>query len=97
MSPHPVERAHLRIHGVVQGVFYRKSCQTEAARLGLSGWVRNRRDGTVEAVAEGPRATLDAWVAWCRGGPTMARVDRVEVVWLPHTDAEPGFALRPTA
>lgn len=96
MSASPHQRVHLRLHGLVQGVFYRKSCQAEARRLGLTGWVRNRRDRTVEAVAEGPRDALDALVAWCHAGPPAARVDRVEAAWLAATDAAVGFEVRPT-
>ena len=75
------ERAcrRLRIRGVVQGVGFRYSLQREAIRLGLSGWVRNRRDGTVEAVVAGPASAVDALVAWSRHGPPSARVDGVDV------------------
>lgn len=75
------ERAgrRLRIHGVVQGVGFRYALEREARRLGLSGWVRNRRDGTVEAVIEGPVAAVEAMAAWAHRGPPSARVARVEV------------------
>lgn len=69
----------LRIHGVVQGVGFRYSLQHEALRLGLAGWVRNRRDGTVEAVVAGPAAAVEQLLAWSRQGPPSARVARVEV------------------
>jgi acylphosphatase len=72
---------HLRIHGQVQGVFFRASTEAEARRLGLTGWVRNRPDGSVEVIAEGPKAKLEDLVAWCRRGPPRAQVDRVEVEW----------------
>lgn len=68
---------HLRIHGRVQGVGYRWSLCSEAQRLGLSGWVRNRRDGTVEALVRGPAEAVDALLVWAQRGPSMARVDRV--------------------
>jgi acylphosphatase len=72
-------RTHLQITGVVQGVFYRETARREASRLGLSGWVRNCSDGSVEAVAEGAPEALEAFVAWCHRGPAQARVERVHV------------------
>ena len=90
-------RAHLRVYGRVQGVYFRASTQEQARALALRGWVRNRRDGTVEAVVEGPVAAVEALCAWAEQGPTHARVDRVERV-----DSEPvglgdDFVVRPTA
>ncbi|HEX4944518.1 MAG TPA: acylphosphatase [Usitatibacteraceae bacterium] len=69
----------LRIHGLVQGVGFRYSMQREALRLGLNGWVRNRRDGSVEAVVSGAASAVEAIVAWSRRGPPSAQVERVEV------------------
>ena len=69
---------HLLIHGLVQGVGYRNALQAQAARLGLAGWVRNRLDGTVEALVAGPPQAVDALVAWSRRGPWAARVERVD-------------------
>ena len=69
----------LRIHGLVQGVGFRYAMHREATRLGLAGWVRNRRDGTVEAVVAGPAAAVEAVVAWARRGPPSARVESVSV------------------
>lgn len=74
-------RVRARIEGRVQGVFYRASAETEANRLGVKGWVRNRPDGSVELAAEGEREKLDALIAWCRRGPRGAEVERVEVDW----------------
>jgi acylphosphatase len=70
---------HLRIHGRVQGVWYRESMRQEAQRLGLAGWVRNRPDGSVEAVVQGPDEAVDALIAWARIGPPQARVARIEL------------------
>ncbi|MEZ5282054.1 MAG: acylphosphatase [Acidimicrobiales bacterium] len=67
------------VTGRVQGVWYRDSCMRQATRLGVSGWVRNRLDGTVEGQFEGPDAAVEALVAWCRRGPTHADVTAVEV------------------
>jgi len=68
----------LVVHGIVQGVGYRESMRYEAARHGVTGWVRNRRDGTVEALIAGEQAALEAMIEWARRGPPAARVDRVE-------------------
>lgn len=68
---------NLRMHGRVQGVGYRWALCAEAQRLGLRGWVRNRRDGTVEALVAGPLEAVEALVVWAERGPSMARVDRV--------------------
>ena len=81
----------VKVHGRVQGVFYRDSCRGEALRLGITGWVRNEPDGSVAGEFEGDR--VDDLVAWCRTGPPGARVARVDV-----TEVEPsgltGFEVR---
>ena len=69
---------HLRIHGRVQGVGYRDALRREALRCGLGGWVRNRCDGTVEAVLQGEARAVDEVIGWARRGPPAARVERVE-------------------
>ena len=78
-------------------MYYRASAQEEALRLGLVGWVRNRADGTVEAVAEGEEAVVESFLAWCRRGPERARVDDVEVERLEPLGTEEEFTVRPTA
>ncbi|OGA21516.1 MAG: hypothetical protein A3H34_06575 [Betaproteobacteria bacterium RIFCSPLOWO2_02_FULL_67_19] len=70
---------HLSISGRVQGVGYRDALCTEALRLGVRGWVRNRRDGTVEAVAQGSADAVDALIAWARQGPPAARVAQIDM------------------
>ena len=70
-------RARLIIEGRVQGVWFRDSTRREAVSLGVSGWVKNRPDGTVEVLAEGPEDTVKKLVAWCHHGPSAARVSRV--------------------
>jgi acylphosphatase len=72
-------RKRLHIIGRVQGVAFRASTVAAARGLGLSGWVANRADGSVEAVAEGDDVAVTALVRWCHHGPPAARVDRVEV------------------
>ena len=74
-----VVRRRVVVHGRVHGVGFRVGCARRANDAGLAGWVRNRLDGTVEAVFEGSPHAVDAMVAWCRRGPTMARVTDVEV------------------
>lgn len=88
------------ITGRVQGVGYRDAMAGEARRLGLSGWVRNRSDGSVEAVAAGEGAELDALGRWAGRGPPAARVLAVDMrpaTTAEATDLEPGFSQRPTA
>lgn len=74
-----MKRLRLLISGRVQGVGYRMSCASEGVKLGLLGWVRNLADGRVEALAAGPDADLERFVAWCRRGPMFAKVDDVQV------------------
>jgi len=69
---------HLRIAGRVQGVGYRDALRSEAQARRVAGWVRNRRDGSVEAVLQGGPADVDAVLAWARRGPPAARVERVD-------------------
>jgi acylphosphatase len=66
------------VHGHVQGVFFRESTSQRAVREGVAGWVRNRREGTVEAVFEGAPGAVDRLVEFCREGPRGARVERLE-------------------
>jgi len=73
-----VIRTHVVVHGHVQGVFFRESVRRRARAESVSGWVRNNRDGTVEAVFEGEQAAVERLVAFAREGPSGARVDRVE-------------------
>ncbi|HLL27896.1 MAG TPA: acylphosphatase [Xanthobacteraceae bacterium] len=69
----------LMIHGRVHGVGFRAFVEHEATERGLEGWVRNRRDGSVEAVVAGDDAGIDGMIAACKRGPAVARVDRIDV------------------
>jgi acylphosphatase len=89
-----VKRVRATVRGQVQGVSYRATARREAARLGLSGWVRNQPDGAVLLEAQGPAARVDALVAWCRQGPALAEVTGVEVEALPPVEGEHDFAVR---
>ena len=95
-SDNPAEkaRAHLRVRGRVQGVYYRASMVREAQNLGLTGWVRNCDDGSVEAVAEGARQDVESLIAWSQQGPAGARVDKVEVHWEAPEHGFSGFVVR---
>jgi acylphosphatase len=78
---------HLHIQGRVQGVWFRESMRSEAERIGVTGWVRNAPDGSVEAVVQGPDTAVDALIAWARIGPPQARVERMIV-----TDAQGDYS-----
>lgn len=85
----------LLVRGRVQGVGYRFATLAEAERLALTGWVRNRADGSVEVLAQGPGGAVDALLAWARRGPPAAKVQSVEV-----SEGEgmfTSFEVRPTA
>ena len=86
-------RKRVVVHGSVQGVFFRDTMRRLAQQHSVSGWVRNNRDGTVEAVFEGDETSLERLLAFAREGPRGAQVERVEVF-----DEEPeglrGFAIR---
>ena len=86
-------RVRVFVEGWVQGVSFRYSTYQEAARLGVSGWVRNLPDGRVEAVYEGPRDAVEEMVAWTRRGPKWAHVQGFAI----HDEepkGEPGFSIR---
>lgn len=81
----PMARAHIYVHGKVQGVFFRSSAKGRARALGVKGWVKNCLDGGVEAVFEGKKDAVDKMVNWCRKGPTGAFVNRIDVRWEEYT------------
>lgn len=88
-----VVRRRVRITGQVQGVFFRASCQEQARRLGVAGWVRNAADGSVDAAFEGDEPAVETLIDWCRIGPIHAEVADVEVT--PEAPVgERSFAVR---
>jgi acylphosphatase len=89
-----VVRRRVVVRGEVQGVFFRDSTQKEAESRGVSGWVRNRDDGSVEAVFEGPVDAVEAMVEWCRSGPSRADVEDMHVSVEEDSDGLEGFRVR---
>jgi len=88
-----MRRRRVVVHGFVQGVFFRDTVRRRAVEAGVGGWVRNKPDGTVEAVFEGDPAAVERLVAFCREGPRGARVDRVETAD-ETAEGLSGFAIR---
>jgi len=86
-------RAHAIVTGIVQGVSFRWWTRREAETIGVTGWVRNRDDGSVELVAEGPRVSVERLLTACRRGPSGAAVDDVAVNWEPFTAEFSRFAI----
>jgi len=74
-------RAHLIIEGVVQGVFFRANAREKADKSNINGWIRNRPDGTVEAVFEGEEESVKKLIEWCHHGPPGAVVKNVKIEW----------------
>lgn len=85
---------HAIVTGLVQGVSFRYYTQREARALGLTGWVRNRPDGSVEVLAEGSKGQLDQLVEFLNYGPSAAVVERVDVAWNPASNAFHDFEIR---
>lgn len=91
-----MRRVHVIVRGLVQGVGYRYTLRMVAEQAGVTGWTRNLRDGTVEAVVEGEPARVDEVLAWMAEGPPGSRVDAAEVADA-HPEGERGFEVRATA
>jgi len=87
-------RLHAVVKGRVQGVYFRATTQHEALARGLTGWVRNRWDGSVEVVAEGRRAALEAFEVFLHQGPPSAQVTHVEITYSAATGEFSGFHVR---
>ncbi|MBU6391875.1 MAG: acylphosphatase [Planctomycetota bacterium] len=88
-----ISRAHVYVYGVVQGVFFRASTRDKAQSCGIKGWVKNCKDGGVEAVFEGEKDAVDKVVNWCRKGPDGAFVTRIDVCWEKYTDEFNEFSI----
>lgn len=88
------ERAHVRVSGLVQGVFFRDSARKKALELGLTGYVTNTPDGDVEALFEGPTDHVREMVLWCGEGPPHATVEDVEADYGPAKGDLSGFEVR---
>lgn len=89
-------RAHVIIQGLVQGVYFRAETKGAADRVGVSGWVRNRPEGTVEAIFEGPKEKVEAAIEWCWQGSPASRVEAVTVTWEPYRGETDQFMIRST-
>lgn len=87
-------RVHIVIYGIVQGVGYRYSTYRKALQLGITGWVRNKNDGSVEAVFEGAREKLEEMLSWCREGPSGAYVSEIKVQWEEGDERYNNFEIR---
>lgn len=87
-------RAHVFVHGRVQGVFFRSETRHEARRCGVKGWVRNLPDGKVEAVFEGEENQVKKLIEFCRHGPPGATVKKVEITWEPYVGEFSDFEIR---
>ncbi|MFQ6064794.1 MAG: acylphosphatase [Candidatus Bathyarchaeia archaeon] len=87
-------RAHVFVSGRVQGVFFRFETRELARRLGVRGWVRNRRNGRLEAVFEGEKEDVEKMIEFCRRGPSGARVTDLEIMWEEPTGEFEGFNVR---
>ncbi|MEX1056530.1 MAG: acylphosphatase [Natronospirillum sp.] len=90
------QRWRMLISGQVQGVFYRASALEAAQRIGVTGLVRNCRDGRVEVIAEGKEPALQAMLEWCRQGPPLAQVEGVDCQQQRATGEFPDFDIAPT-
>lgn len=87
-------RAHLFVSGKVQGVFFRETVRQKAFKEGVTGWVKNLRDGKVEAVFEGKESRVKKMVNWARSGPIWAKVDSLDVIWEDYQGEFKDFEIR---
>lgn len=84
----------LKIHGRVQGVFFRDSIRNKARKLDLTGWVSNESNGTVKVVAEGEEGKLEELIKWCYNGPVIARVEKINIKWQEAAGQFEGFEIK---
>lgn len=88
-----LKQVQLTVRGRVQGVYFRASAQREARRLGITGWVKNRQDGSVDILAEGEEDGLRDLIGWAQKGPSAARVEKVDVRWRGFSGEFPDFRI----
>ncbi len=86
-------RAHVIISGMVQGVCFRAETRYQALALGVTGWVKNRPEGSVEGLFEGKREDVEKLISWCRQGPPEAEVSDVAVAWESYRGEFPKFRI----
>jgi acylphosphatase len=87
-------RVRVIVEGRVQGVFFRHHTREMAYKLDVNGWVKNRRDGFVEALFEGDKKNVDQIIHWCHRGPSEARVTNIHVTWEDYTGEFEDFSIR---
>ena len=87
-------KAHIFVSGKVQGVFFRGNTKRKAEKLGVFGWVKNLRDGRVEAVFEGNKGNVEEMVKWARKGPIWAKIEGLEAIWEDYQAEFKGFEIR---
>jgi acylphosphatase len=87
-------KAHLIISGKVQGVCFRAETQKAARHFGVNGWVRNKMDGSVEAVAEGDKRDVISLIHWCHTGSAFSTVEKVEFQWKEYKGEFENFDVR---
>lgn len=88
-----LKQVQLTVRGRVQGVYFRASAQREARRLGITGWVKNRQDGSVDILAEGEEDGLRDLIGWAQKGPSASRVEKVDVRWRGFSGEFPDFRI----
>lgn len=89
-----IKNIHVIISGRVQGVWFRANTKQKAEQLGVTGWIRNTRDGRVEAIFEGEENCLKEMIDWCNHGPPLAEIDNVEIKDQIPTNGFDGFSVK---
>jgi acylphosphatase len=87
-------KARVYIYGDVQGVFFRRSAKIKAEEIGVVGWVKNSDGGGVDLVCQGLKQQVNKFIAWCKKGPPLARVEKVEVEWRKKLDKLGSFEVK---
>lgn len=87
-------RAHIFVSGRVQGVLFRQSARAKAEELGITGWAHNLLDGRVEIVCEGEKENIEKFIEWCRKGPSLAKVEHVDVLYEDYKGEFKDFSVR---